>query len=844
MALGLDIDYQYGSCNNWINEVFQKQGDEDYPYELVQGWNFEVAKPGDILIRTGCNWTENSDGTLHYDRNSGQSSGHAMLYLGIGNISSSNLEASGASNYIPAIAHASGHGSNVIVSNLTSPYNHAEHEDDGNSYYIVRIKDDIAEDLEETTNYTIESLKQNLNVKFSNPSTEFKEISTLNYETPEEESNIINYGKYEVQEKNNIVLSLSEIIDKILGFMMLVPKVVIIGWSGIIQNLFLTDLVELITGVPNSGTITVEKIVFNEVPLLDINFFNLKTAGGEVLQEDTVLYILRDSVSSWYGIFRMISIVLMLVILAYIAIRMAIASVGQEKAKYKKMFFDWLLGFVILFLIHYIMIILIELSQELINFIKTNVMFEESLYEQILLRAYDMRITIGLPATLMYIMLIIATVIYFLAYLKRFFTIFILTIFAPIVAISYALDRIKDGKSQAFNAWFREYTFNVLMQVMHAVIYVVFVSTSLKLALQGMGMSETGGAAIIDGVSSSGTGNILVGVWYIFQGIGCTIIALVFMFCSIKLEKIFREIFGFNGAGFLEDTTSLVALTALHGDASNIVTTTTSKYGGIIGKGFMFAPKVVAKGIGKGINKISNKVMPNQTKKIKQKMQKGYQTATNFGQNINAGINTYFKKESSFEEVEDEYEEIESFLSDLLKNYGKSNVKQSINGGNTATYVRNSDALDTIGILVGMLCGRIDKPDAGFMQNLHLKSIEDSSSLSSTKTLLDREGRFIIYDKEKGLISNKRHELEANSRELFKKKEEEFTDEDKIKFKNMVNNSLDNFKSEFIENIIKNDMQYLNDSSISGDTDVVYGYKNYVTSYINRHWEDIKNGRM
>ena len=37
-----------------------------------------------------------------------------------------------------------------------------------------------------------------------------------------------------------------------------------------------------------------------------------------------------------------------------------------------------------------------------------------------------------------------------------------LTIIAPLVALTYPIDKINDGKAQAFNMWFKEYIFNLL----------------------------------------------------------------------------------------------------------------------------------------------------------------------------------------------------------------------------------------------------------------------------------------------------------------------------------------------------------------------------------------------
>jgi len=56
-----------------------------------------------------------------------------------------------------------------------------------------------------------------------------------------------------------------------------------------------------------------------------------------------------------------------------------------------------------------------------------------------------------------------------------------LIIIAPLITITYAIDKIGDGKSQALDAWVKEFLGNVLIQPFHCIIYLVFVSVSMGL---------------------------------------------------------------------------------------------------------------------------------------------------------------------------------------------------------------------------------------------------------------------------------------------------------------------------------------------------------------------------
>ena len=66
--------------------------------------------------------------------------------------------------------------------------------------------------------------------------------------------------------------------------------------------------------------------------------------------------------------------------------------------------------------------------------------------------------------SVLYVGLTIYTVYFAIVYLKRLLMLAFFTMIAPLVALTYPLDKIKDGKAQAFNYWFKEYMFYALLQ--------------------------------------------------------------------------------------------------------------------------------------------------------------------------------------------------------------------------------------------------------------------------------------------------------------------------------------------------------------------------------------------
>lgn len=69
-------------------------------------------------------------------------------------------------------------------------------------------------------------------------------------------------------------------------------------------------------------------------------------------------------------------------------------------------------------------------------------------------------------------------------YFKRIFIIAILIAIFPLIMMSYALDKMSDGKSQTFSLWFKELLANVFLQSVHAIIYVTLIDVGLEIYKQ------------------------------------------------------------------------------------------------------------------------------------------------------------------------------------------------------------------------------------------------------------------------------------------------------------------------------------------------------------------------
>lgn len=287
-----------------------------------------------------------------------------------------------------------------------------------------------------------------------------------------------------------------------------------------------------------------------------------KLANGETVELESTAGAMQETVATWYKRLRDIAIIAMLSILVYIGIRILISSTSNDKAKYKNMIMDWVIAMCLLFVMQYIMsfanividkitdvvsasvgnnvyIAYIPKEDKVVDVLKEMgntedqinkitatfkdedgkdrdyIMWKTNLTGRIRIAITDAKgagITDYAGYTIMFIILIFYTVFFVFTYLKRVLYMAFLTIIAPLVAMTYPIDKINDGKAQAFDMWLKEYIFNLLIQPLHLLLYYILITSAFNLASQ----------------------NIIY-----------SLVALGFM---IPAEKLMRKFFGFEKA--------------------------------------------------------------------------------------------------------------------------------------------------------------------------------------------------------------------------------------------------------------------------------------------------------
>lgn len=258
-----------------------------------------------------------------------------------------------------------------------------------------------------------------------------------------------------------------------------------------------------------------ENIFANNIAALDVNFLNPNeysaitdsehaatnraANNAEQASKSAAAGVLRQTISDWYISFRNIAIVGLLSVLVYLGIRILISSTASDKAKYKESLQSWVVALCLVFFIHFIMSGLLMITDKFTDLISPsiddgitvqvdddNIKFRTNIIGLVRFNAQSKSLYNTAAYTIIYLVLVIYTFMFTFMYFKRFLYMAFFTMIAPLVALTYPIDKAGDGKAQAFNLWFKEYSMNLILQPVHLILYVALVSSAMELVQQNM----------------------------------------------------------------------------------------------------------------------------------------------------------------------------------------------------------------------------------------------------------------------------------------------------------------------------------------------------------------------
>lgn len=246
---------------------------------------------------------------------------------------------------------------------------------------------------------------------------------------------------------------------------------------------------------------TIERAVFNQIALFNVNYFDFDASYtiGMTHQEtinptenvaNTVISI-RESVAQFFVIMRLIAMAISLLVLIYVGIRMALSTISSDKAKYKEMLIGWVESILLLFLMQYIITIIVNIGQMFGNIIydikytldaNGEMSFEADIIDNIYSFMLGNSGWTYVLYSVVYWFLIGIQIKFYFSYFRRIIVVGFLILIAPLISVTYPIDKVGDGKAQAFSVWFNELAMNIFIQPIHALIYLVFMYTAGEIA--------------------------------------------------------------------------------------------------------------------------------------------------------------------------------------------------------------------------------------------------------------------------------------------------------------------------------------------------------------------------
>lgn len=317
--------------------------------------------------------------------------------------------------------------------------------------------------------------------------------------------------------KNGIKNAFLELFDKVLAE---ISKIIVSFGDGIVH----------IMARATGEVVTIDKLVFNKVDKVSIDYWNYTNSNATEISTPIKNYM-AIPVQKWYKVFNRIAIMVYMIVLVYIGIAVMLSSTGEKRARYKELTMTWVIGIVILFMFPYVMKYIIKLNDALTNMIANvstsfgftqqegtggdlgqlgflDVAFEygkpefsKHLGNSKDIITFTRNVAIGvkddgsgnkktnanIALALVYDVLIGQTLVILIMYYKRAFMMAFLIVIFPLVAMSYVIDKIGDGKSQSFGLWFKEFLVNVVVQTFHAIVYVLITGGGIKSYIDSSG---------------------------------------------------------------------------------------------------------------------------------------------------------------------------------------------------------------------------------------------------------------------------------------------------------------------------------------------------------------------
>lgn len=240
-----------------------------------------------------------------------------------------------------------------------------------------------------------------------------------------------------------------------------------------------------------NGTFTIENLITNKYEMFNISYLidssSMKTNSKRSVE------VLSKNVATWFVSLRNLAAVASVLVLMYVGIRMLLATTAPKKAEYKKMLMSWAESVVLLFVLQFFIIAIVYASTKSVNFLAKAIDAKDANYvEKHLIEDINKNVTesgsgIGaITYLLLYLMLMYYQIKFFLLYFFRMIRFAFYIIISPLVCITYAIDKVGDGKAQAFHHLMIDIMITAFLQPIQLLIYLFFIFSAREILVSNM----------------------------------------------------------------------------------------------------------------------------------------------------------------------------------------------------------------------------------------------------------------------------------------------------------------------------------------------------------------------
>lgn len=210
-----------------------------------------------------------------------------------------------------------------------------------------------------------------------------------------------------------------------------------------------------------------DRIIFNNVSMLDVNFIN--PAEGSLFRDTTGFTTIGNAVRGVYFTGISIALGFLGIVVAVMAIKIALSTIASEKAKYKESIKDWITAIILIFGMHYVLAFtfylnekLVEVASQIVLNMNTssstattsdsplvsmgenfkNSAIPDEFKEAGIIGKLSNLDKINVTEAILYTVLVVQSLMFLFAYLKRFFYVVILGVIAPFVVVYDFLTKV------------------------------------------------------------------------------------------------------------------------------------------------------------------------------------------------------------------------------------------------------------------------------------------------------------------------------------------------------------------------------------------------------------------